>query len=185
MQATRNAPPAQPAPPAAAEPSIRDPNDVKFRFALERTLLHEGGYVHDPLDPGGETHFGISKRSYPALDISNLTRADAEKIYFRDWWQRHRYGAISDAEIAAKVFDLAVNLGPSPAHRLLQAALCETLDGPVVVVDGRLGDATLAAVNGHPEPRYLLAALKLRAVARYLQIGKARFLAGWIKRAIA
>src|SRR5437870_3022167 len=25
----------------------------------------EGGYVNDPLDPGGETNYGISKRAYP------------------------------------------------------------------------------------------------------------------------
>lgn len=166
------------------QPSAKDLDDEKFRLAVGKTLAHEGGYACDPRDPGGETSFGISRRSYPSLDIRNLTRADAEAIYFRDWWSRYGYGAVNDPAVAAKVFDLAVNLGPTPAHRLLQAALCDTLDGPGVVVDGRLGLATLAAVNGHPRPEYLLAALKLRAVARYLEIGKARFLAGWIRRAI-
>ena len=32
--------------------------------AIEKTLAHEGGYVNDPDDPGGETNFGISKRAY-------------------------------------------------------------------------------------------------------------------------
>ncbi len=155
----------------------------KFRFAVERTLVHEGGYINDPRDPGGETNFGISRRSYPALDIRGLTRGDAERIYLRDWWEKYGYGSISDRFLAAKVFDLAVNLGPNQAHKLLQTAVCETTAAKTAV-DGILGDLTLKAVNGHPQPEYLLAALKLKAVGHYLALGKPAFLAGWIRRAI-
>jgi lysozyme family protein len=49
---------------------------------------HEGGYVDHPSDPGGETNWGISKRSYPTLDIKNLTREQALEIYRRDYWDR-------------------------------------------------------------------------------------------------
>ena len=48
--------------------------------AIEHVLKFEGGYVNDPDDPGGETNFGISKRSYPDLDIAALTVADAVEI---------------------------------------------------------------------------------------------------------
>jgi len=43
-------------------------------------------YTNDPADPGGETKYGISKRSYPALDIAALTEPGAIAIYFRDYW---------------------------------------------------------------------------------------------------
>ncbi len=29
----------------------------------------EGGYVNNPKDPGGETKYGISKKSYPNVGI--------------------------------------------------------------------------------------------------------------------
>ena len=32
---------------------------TKFDDIIEITLKHEGGYVHDPKDLGGETNFGI------------------------------------------------------------------------------------------------------------------------------
>lgn len=37
--------------------------------AFKEVLGFEGGYVDDPEDKGGETKFGISKRSYPYVDI--------------------------------------------------------------------------------------------------------------------
>ena len=43
-----------------------------FDEIIEITLHHEGGYVHDPNDLGGETNFGIAKRFYPDEDIKNL-----------------------------------------------------------------------------------------------------------------
>ena len=36
---------------------------MSFETAFRFTLGHEGGYVNDARDPGGETKFGISKRS--------------------------------------------------------------------------------------------------------------------------
>src|SRR5207244_1797640 len=93
-----------------------------FERAVARVLGDEGGYADNPSDPGGETKFGISKREYPQLDIAALTRADAIAIYYRDWWQRYRYSELP-GPIAAKVFDLAVNIGPAHAVRCLQRAL--------------------------------------------------------------
>ena len=46
---------------------------MKFSEAIEIVLKHEGGYVNDPDEPGGETKYGISKRSFPKYYIKNLT----------------------------------------------------------------------------------------------------------------
>lgn len=99
---------------------------ITFDTAFDRLLGHEGGYVNDPRDPGGETNWGISKRSYPHVDIKNLTREGAKAIYFRDFWE-----PLGDADSAIKyqVFDFAVNGGLSTALRKLQAAIGVADDG--------------------------------------------------------
>ena len=57
---------------------------MDFNEAIEIVLKHEGGYVNDIDDPGGETMMGISKKAYPNLDIKNLTKEDVKNIYYKD-----------------------------------------------------------------------------------------------------
>ena len=61
-----------------------------FDEIIEVTLHHEGGYVHDPKDLGGETNFGIAKRFYPDVDIKNLTKEGARKSIRKTIWIRIR-----------------------------------------------------------------------------------------------
>ncbi len=125
---------------------------LDFASAAENLLLEEGGYQNSPSDPGGETRFGISKRSYPDLDVKNLTKANALEIYERDFWKRARYGSMSDTLIAYKVFSFAVNMGPTQAHVYFQKAINEIAANlnstrPVVKVDGVFGPKTLLQAN--------------------------------------
>lgn len=161
--------------------------DKRFQRAIEIVLAHEGNYSNDPADPGGETKYGISKRSYPNLDIAALTRDQAIEIYRRDWWDRLRLGEIADPDLAAKVLDLAVNVGAGTGIMLLQRAL--TAAGQPVEVDGVMGPQTLAAANS-ADPRAVLAALRSEAAGHYrLLIARnaslKRFEQGWLKRAYA
>src|SRR5690606_11945492 len=114
--------------------------DELFLRAAEVVLEHEGGDVNDPRDPGGETKYGNGKRSCPYLDIDNLTREDAIAIYYRDFYLKYGYGRLNDATVATKVFDMAVNMGPATAHRLLQEAL--VFLGYDIAVDGIIGPQT-------------------------------------------
>ena len=59
---------------------------TEFKDIIEVTLEHEGGYVNDPDDLGGETNFGITKRFYPDVDIKNMLKTEAVTIYRRDYW---------------------------------------------------------------------------------------------------
>jgi len=99
---------------------------MDFDTAFDRLIGHEGGYVNNPADPGGETKFGISKRSYPDVNIAALTLADAKAIYRRDFWQ-----PLADAHPAVRfqAFDFAVNSGIQTAIRKLQAAIGVADDG--------------------------------------------------------
>ncbi len=99
---------------------------MNFDQAFTRLLGNEGGYCNVPGDPGGETNWGISKRSYPNVDIANLTQDAAKAIYLRDFWN-----PIGDAHPAIKfqVFDFAVNSGIQTAIRKLQSAIGVADDG--------------------------------------------------------
>ena len=52
-----------------------------FDEIIEVTLEHEGGYVHDPKDLGGETNFGIAKRFYPDVDLSLIHISEPTRRY--------------------------------------------------------------------------------------------------------
>lgn len=88
-----------------------------FPAAFQIVVGIEAGYVNDPDDPGGETKYGISKRSYPNLDIAQLTLDQAQVIYRRDYWDKLNLDALS-WELALVEFDAAVNQGEGFEHTL-------------------------------------------------------------------
>ena len=163
---------------------------ASFDKAIPTILKHEGGYVNDLLDPGGETNWGISKRTFPELDIKNLTREQAIDIYRERYWLHHIYDAIEDQSLATKVFDLAVNMGHRAAHRLLQKTLrkFKAHHGLDIKIDGILGSRTLYAANWPDEREELLAELRIQAAVYYVNLivrkpGLVRFAYNWMRRA--
>jgi len=99
-----------------------------FDAFIDRVLTHEGGYVNDPRDPGGETKFGISKRSFPMLDIKGLTRDDAKALYRVNFWELVR-GDELPRQFAFQALDAAVNHGIGNAVRWMQRAVGAADDG--------------------------------------------------------
>lgn len=116
---------------------------MNFDVAINRVLGHEGRYVNDPEDPGGETNWGISKRTYPNLDIAALTREEAIEIYRRDFWNKIHADELFDG-VAYQALDFAVNSGIPTAIRYLQRALG-------VADDGHWGPVTRAAAQAMGE----------------------------------
>ena len=159
---------------------------ANFEVAVESLLMKERGYVCDPDDAGGETCFGISKRSYPYLDIKALTRDQAIAIYRDDYWDQ-AYELIASQPLVNKILELTVHCGMDEGVRLVQRAL-RALGDPVVTVDGRFGPQTLQAVK-LTEPRALLAAIRVEQCRYYLAIlaaspAQQKFFLGWVSRAI-
>ena len=95
----------------------------KFEKAFKYVIHNEKGYVFDPDDIGGETKYGMCKRSYPSLDIKNLTIEKAKEIYHRDFWLKGKFEQIPDITLAVQVFDFSVNLGIRAGIKLLQRAI--------------------------------------------------------------
>ncbi len=154
-----------------------------FESAVAFVLEAEGGYVDDPNDAGGETNYGISKRSYPDLDIKTLTEGQAKDIYFNDYWLRARCDDMP-AYIAMAVFDTAVNMGVTTAAKLLQRAAG-------VTDDGIIGPKTLGAVY-RLSPESLLPEFLSQRALRYHQLAdepdeahNQRFIRGWLRRTFA
>ena len=159
-----------------------------FNVAIQIVLKNEGGCVNNPNDPGGETNFGISKRSYPNVDIANLTADQASAIYLSDFWNPNFYGLINDQNIANKVFDFAVNAGASVANKYLQDSYNNyPCVNDKITVDGSIGPVTLKAING-VDPVILLGIFKSNIATYYRQLvvqnsRNREFLKGWLHRA--
>lgn len=145
-----------------------------FEEAFRLVIGHEGGYSNDPKDPGGETKYGISKRSYPRVEIGALTLEGAHRIYRADYWDKI-HGDDLDPGLALVAFDAAVNNGVGQAVRWLQGALG-------VKQDGVIGPVTLSALT-KADPQKVL--VELHAQRIYMMAGLStwkHFGRGWSRR---
>ena len=154
--------------------------DFETAFARLVDPSHEGGYVNDPQDLGGETKYGISKRTYPGEDIANLTLDRAKELYRRDYWGPSGGDALPDL-LKFEMFDLAVNTSapgrPVTAIEMLQKAVGAD-------VDGILGPATLQAAGNIDSRKALsrLQSLRLKYYTSRPPEWKERFLSGVVNR---
>jgi len=92
----------------------------KFNKCLKFVLDREGrSYENNSADPGGETKFGISKKSYPNVDIKHLTEEQAGTIYLRDYWIPLNCEDYIDPRLSLALFDCGVNQGVGTAKQIL------------------------------------------------------------------
>lgn len=166
-----------------------------FEKEVADVLRREGGgtLTNDPLDPGKETKYGISKKAFPTIDIANLTENKAREIYYFNYWKPVR-GDELPPPLARMLFDQAVNQGVYAAIISLQrAAAGLTTVRPTLKVDGIFGAQTLRAVTAlmtRADPSSavdLLTALACDRADQYLSINSAaeeRFERGWLRRLI-
>jgi lysozyme family protein len=135
----------------------------------------EGGYDNDPDDPGGETKYGIDKRSHPGEDIKNLSKLRAQQIYWDEYWQPVRSDELP-AGIGEVVMNIGVNAGKGRASKWLQQAIG-------VTADGNIGPRTIAAA--HIFEGDLARVLLDRTEDHYRSIARgrmAKYLRGWLNR---
>ena len=185
---------------------------------IDALIELEGGYVDHPADKGGPTCFGITEAIARAHGYAGamrrLPRAEAAAIYRRLYWLRPRFDEVAkrSVRIAGELFDTGVNMGPAVATTFLQRALTALNRGgsdyPDLTPDGRIGPATLAALDtflttrgdgvGRPHPiqsgtadgeTVLLRALEALQGERYLRLAERRpaneaFLYGWLANRI-
>lgn len=160
----------------------------KFKDALARVLLHEGGAVDHPKDPGGRTNKGITQRVYsawrkknnlPVRDVFKITDMEVEAIYRFQYWQPIHAEAMP-AGVGYVVFDGAVNSGPKQSAKWLQRALGSLYTSGI---DGDIGSVTLQAIEAHNDHDQLIADICERRMT-FLQALKTwpTFRKGWTAR---
>lgn len=152
--------------------------NVNAPGAKDGTNKRASGYVNDPVDPGGETKYGIAKNANPSVNIEKLTWDDAKNIYYNKYWLPAKCDKLN-GRIAMLHFDSSVNHGLSRAAKFLQRAVG-------VDDDGVIGPDTLAAV-ATKSPIDVCNAICDQRVKFYNDIVKnkptqAKYLAGWLRR---
>ena len=184
----------------------RDEAPLGVEQLVEALIDREGGYVKHPADRGGATNFGITEAVARAHGyggaMRDLPRGEAEAIYRRLYWLRPRFDQVAKRtpRLAAELFDTGANMGPAVAATFLQRALTALnrsgRDYPDLVPDGRIGEVTLAALDGFLKVRsvaggetVLLRALEALQGERYLRLAERRpaneaFLYGWLANRI-
>ena len=156
---------------------------TKFDDIIEVVLHHEGGYVNDPKDPGGETNFGIAKRSHPDVDIKNLTKEGAKEIYKEVYWDGNKVDDLPK-ELKHIYFDMCVNQGKGRAVKILQQAA--NAKGANLKVDGGLGPMTLRAILKSKVELQRVRAYRVKYYADLVtrKPDLEKFYFGWFRRAL-
>lgn len=183
-----------------------------FDLAIDTVFKHEGFYSNSRNDRGGPTQYGISLLFLKSIgdldgdgfsdgdfdfdgdvdinDIQAITRTKAKALYKTHWWDKNKYRMIGSQQVATKVFDLAVNMGSTQAHKLLQRAVNDTAaKSRVIRTDGFLGARSFEAINWEV-PEILLASFRKRAADFYLGLIEKNpkfevYRNGWLARAKA
>ncbi len=156
--------------------------DRNFARALQLVLVNEGGWSDNPADPGGATMKGVTLANFRRYVKANATKADLRAIsddqlatvYRRFYWDAVAGAQLPDG-IDYATFDFAVNSGPGRAARYLQSVVG-------AAQDGRIGPATLAAINARP-PAAVIGALQDARLAFLQRLGTwSTFGKGWASR---
>ena len=152
-----------------------------FKEIIEKVLEHEGGYVNDPKDLGGETKYGITKRFYPDVDIKNLTIEQAVEIYKKDYWDKNKVESLPQ-NLWHIYFDMCVNMGKRTAVKVLQRAAVNK--GRDIEVDGGLGPMTIGALKGVELDRVRAFRVKYYVDLITARPEQEKFYLGWFRRAL-
>jgi lysozyme family protein len=171
-----------------------------FTQAFQLMIAHEGGYVNDPDDPGGETYKGVARKifskwdgwtkvdmlkrqpNFPAnLDKDVDLQEDVSHFYRITFWDKINGDQITNQDVASSIFDFGVNAGSGTSASLAQMVIGAKSDGVI-------GQDSIAAINNF-DPDHFLAAFTVAKIARYVNIVKKRptsrkYFYGWIIRAL-
>lgn len=153
-----------------------------FSKALKAVLLHEGGFVNHPKDPGGMTNLGVTKKVWEAWigkavgekEMRALTPATVAPLYKKQYWDAVK-GDELPSGLDYLMFDFAVNAGPRRAIQTMQKAIGTRPDGVI-------GPRTMAALKA-ADPTELITKFSMEKELFYKALPTfATFGRGWLRR---
>lgn len=153
---------------------------VEWALRLEDRTLR--GRTVDLGDGAGLTRFGITSKNNPDVPASFFTEPVAEALehakqfYWSHDWRVIRGADIQSDDVASVLMSWHLTSGEH-AIKGLQGML-------LVNMDGKMGPATLSAVN-HGIASQIASALREAQEQFYQHIADPRFVGGWVKRARA
>lgn len=132
--------------------------------------LINGAPHNDPEDPGGFTKWGVSQRAWPNISVKDLTRPQAEALYYERYWLDPKINLLPPV-VGIQVIDFGVTSGPDRAIRILQRTL-------KLKADGKIGNQTITACSDSEAARKLLIA----RLYFYRRLNKSKYEDGWENR---
>ena len=142
--------------------------------------------------PGAHAISGINSAAFPsqfeAIEaLPQNQRGPAVWSFYVDQFWNSWFAQLVSDEVAKRVYDASVNMGPGTAVYLLQQAVNDSSPATVLNEDSQWGPKTVGAANAC-DPVALVAAFKSARVFHYECIVKAnpqeeKYLAAWITRA--
>ena len=181
-----------------------------FKLAYFKTMGHEGGYVNNPNDRGGETYKGIARNFHPTWQGWSLIESyKKDKNFIRllerdeyleqlvlafyktQFWDALELDHLKSQTIADELFDSSVNLGTGTTIMLLQEALNllnrNQHDFKDIRLDGKMGPRTIASLQSYSNEMAMLKTLNGLQFVRYRNIcfkdaTQEVFFHGWLKR---
>jgi lysozyme family protein len=159
-----------------------------FEQAIDGVIGREGRYSADPADRGGATAWGITEAVARAEGYAGamaaMPRDAAVALYRHRYWTAASLDRIAalDVPLAARLFDIGVNMGPATGIRFLQRAL-NVLNRqgtlfPDLAPDGGFGPATEAALASFLQDRgsngahVLLGMIAAQQSVHYIEIAE-------------
>lgn len=173
---------------------------------LGAVYAHEGGYVNDPADPGGETNYGVTAKTarahgykgdmrlFPKHCVGGV-KVCADAVYIKSYVKPMTGGEempliTIDPAVSNELANTAVNMGLLRPSRWFQASLRDF--GYPVAVDGKIGPQTIfyalkyRQATGWQGCQFMLDSLDAKQRAEYDRIVRVRpasrkFYKGWIR----
>ncbi|MCU7878334.1 MAG: peptidoglycan-binding protein [Candidatus Thiodiazotropha sp. (ex Lucinoma borealis)] len=146
-------------------------------FAHVTSPSIEGGFSDDPDDRGGRTNHGISQKSYPDLDIKNLSLERTRSIFLEDYWESPQCDKLP-GNWGFALFDAVVNHGQKLAVIFMQHALRVKADG----INGPITQAATRAADDTDIARFLAHRARFYFDITIADSTQVKFLNGWMNR---
>jgi len=170
-----------------------------FSKVADIILRHEGGYVNDPDDKGGETNMGITMDTWKrfsmedlgitasSLTLKNMTKEQAETIYYNHFWKTQGFCKLENTKVALMIYDWTIT--SRWAIREVRALVNKEFDNKLSITN-LMDESMIHSINAIDDQNSFLQRLaesrknyyKSLAIANGKENDQIKFLKGWQKR---